>query len=223
MPSTQNAGLLRARASVALCRERLAGRGAVRTGRALAVLVAAGFAAAAVVLRLADGTEARLEGLTAGAAPWVAWLAAVPLALAAAEDRAAIDRRDGVEALAAVRGVWPAGLESARALAAMTAIARAAGAPLVALALLTAALADRGAVALHRVAGAAGALCFAVVVGVTVGGIAAACGRMGRARGRWLLAAVVVGPWALADLAGHGGWSIPGALDAVRLFLFGGA
>jgi len=223
MPSTQKADLYRARAVVALCRERLAARGAARAGTTLALLVAVGFAAAAVMLRLADGTEARLEGLTSGAAPWIAWLAAAPLALAAAEDRAALDRRDGVEALAAARGVSPAGLESARALAAMTAIARSVGAPLVTLALLTAALAGRGAVALHRAADAAGALVFAVAVGVTVGGTAAACSRVGRARGRWLLAAVMVAPWALSDLAGRGGWSIPGALDALRIFVFGGA
>jgi hypothetical protein len=61
----------------------------------------------------------------------------------------------------------------------------------------------------------------AVVAGVTLGGAGAVCGRIGRARGRWLLLAVIVGPWVLADLAGHGAWSIPGALGAVVDFVLG--
>jgi hypothetical protein len=59
------------------------------------------------------------------------------------------------------------------------------------------------------------------VAGVTLGGLGAACGRVGHAQGRWLLVAAVVGPWMLADLAGHGAWSIPGALGAVLDFALG--
>ena len=87
--------------------------------------------------------------------------------------------------------------------------------------LLTAALAGHGGVALHRLALGVGAAGFAVVTGVTLGAVGSACGRVGRARGRWLLAAVVVGPWMLADLVGHGAWSIPGALGAVLDFALG--
>ncbi len=222
MASIRKAGLRRARAVVALCRGRLVASGAGRAARIFAGLAAGGLALAAVALRVADGAEAPLSGLTFGAARWIAWFAGAPIALAAADDRAAIDRREGVEALAAARGVSAAGLDAARALAAMTAIAWAVGAPLVLLALLTAALADRGAVALQRVAVALCALAFALIVGATLGAAGSACGRLGRARGRWLLLAVIVGPWALADLAGHGAWSIPGALDAVLVFLLGG-
>ncbi len=128
---------------IALCRGRLFATPAGRAGRTLAALVAAGFAMAAVALRVTDGADASLSGVTAAAAPWIAWIAGAALAYAAAEDRAATDRREGIEALCAARGISPAGLESARALAAMTAIALAIGAPLVFLSLVTAALAGR--------------------------------------------------------------------------------
>jgi hypothetical protein len=59
---------------------------------------------------------------------------------------------------------------------------------------------------------------FGAVSGVTLGGLAAASGRAAGPRGRSLLAAVVLVPWALADLAGNAAWSIPGALDAFLSF-----
>jgi hypothetical protein len=223
MPSLRQAGLRRTRAVVALCRKRLGASRWGRVGRVLAGLCAAGFAVAVLALRFTDGAGAPLEGLVLEAARWVTWVAGVPLALAAAEDRAALDRREGIEVLAAARGVSPAALDSARALGAMNAIAAAIGVPLVTLAVLAAALADRVSVALQRAGLALGVLVFAVVAGVTLGGAGVASSRLGRARGRWLLVAVVVGPWALADLAGHGAWSIPGALDAVLDFVAGGA
>ena len=37
-----------------------------------------------------------------------------------------------------------------------------------------------------------------------------------------LLFAVVVGPWMLAGLLGHGAWSIPGAIEAVLDFTLRG-
>jgi hypothetical protein len=222
MASTRQAGLRRTRSVVALCRGRLADTRAGRAGRTLARLCASGFAVAAVALRVSDGAEASLSGLTLGAAHWVVWLAGVPLAYAAAADRASLDRREGVEALAAARGISPASLEAARAVAAMTATTSAIGVPLVLLALLTAALAGRGSAVLARAGLAAGAVIVAVVAGVTLGGVGAICGRVGRARGRWLLFTVLVVPWALADLAGHGSWSIPSAIGAVLESVLGG-
>jgi hypothetical protein len=73
-------------------------------------------------------------------------------------------------------------------------------------------------VVLASAAAGLGAVAFAVIAGVTLGGLGAICGSLGRARGRWLLFAAVFGPWVLADMAGHGGWSIPGALRAVLDF-----
>jgi hypothetical protein len=218
MPSSRQAIFRRSQGAVALARARLRETGGARAARAGAWSVTLTFAAIAVGLRLTDGANAALSGVVASAAPWVAWLAGVPLSLAAADDARTADRRDGVLALAAARGFGPSGLGSARALAAMIEIARAIAVPLVALALLTAALAGRAGAALDRIGHGAGAALFAIVAGVTLGGVGAACGRVGGARGRWLLVAVVIGPWMLADLAGRGAWSIPGALGAVLDF-----
>ncbi|MFT3768629.1 MAG: hypothetical protein QM820_24550 [Minicystis sp.] len=221
MPSTQQAGLRRSQGAVALARAQLRASRRARAARIGAWLVVIGFAGVAVVVRAGDGAEASLSGVVARAAYWVVWLAGAPLALAAAEDHGAVDRRDGVQALAAMRGVSAAGLGSARVLAAMAEIASTMGVPLFLLALLTAGLAGRAGAAMYRVGVGVGAVAFAVVAGVTLGGLGAACGRIGRSRGRWLLAAVVLGPWLLADLAGHGAWSIPGALGAVLDFALG--
>jgi hypothetical protein len=222
MPSIRQPGYAsRARGAVALARARLRAGGLARASRTLTWVTALGFAGMAVELRVADGAAASLSGVVVSAAHWIVWLVAVPLALAAAEDRRALDRADGVEALAASRGLSLVGMESARVLAAMAEIAASIAVPVLALAVLTAALAGHVGAALHRVTLGLGVAGFAIVAGVTLGGVGAACGRLGRARGRWLLVAVVVGPWMLADLAGHGAWSIPGALGAVLDFALG--
>jgi ABC-type transport system involved in multi-copper enzyme maturation permease subunit len=192
-----------------------------RAGRALAWIVAGGAAAVGLVLRASDGPEAVLSGLPLAAAPWITWIGGGALALAAAGDTAGADRREGVEALVAARGFSPASLGAARVLAAMQAVAAAVGVPLVALSILLAALAGRPAAIAHRLGLGLGAAAFALVVGVTLGGAGAIAGSLGRGRGRWLLFAAVAGPWMLADLAGHGAWSIPGALGALLDFALG--
>lgn len=218
MLSTKEARVRRARGAVALARARLRAVRGARAARASAWMIAIGFGVAAVVLRVSDGADAALGGLVISAARSIAWLAGAPLALAAAEDHRAADRRDGVLALAAARGVSPEGLASARVVATMAEIANVLGLPVLLLALLTAALSGRAGAAIDRVALGLGAVAFAIVAGVTLGGLGAASARIGRERGRWVLFALVFAPWALADLAGHGAWSIPGALGAVLDF-----
>lgn len=218
MTVTKPATFRRSQGVVALARARLRASGRARFGRLGAWAVVLGFAIMAVALRAEGGADASLADVVAGAARWVAWLAGAPLALAAAEDHAARDRRDGILALVAPRGISTAGLASARALAAMMEIARAIAVPLLLLAALTAGLAGRGRAVLESAGAGAGVVAFALVAGVTLGGLGAACGRIGRARGQRLLLGIVVLPWLLADLAGHGAWSIPGALAAVLDF-----
>jgi hypothetical protein len=193
-----------------------------RVGKALAWALTGGLAAMAVGERMSEGADVSLRGLVVLAAHGVPWLVGAPIALAAAEDHAAADRHDGILALAASRGVSPSGLGAARVLAAMEEIAWGIGAPLATLALLTAALAGRVPAVLDRVGLALGVAAFAMVAGVVLGGLGAACGRLGGARGRWLLLAIVVGPWMLADLAGRGAWSIPGALGVALDLVLGG-
>src|SRR5260221_13032009 len=112
------AAVARSQNVVALCRARLGKTRAGRIGRASVRLLTAGFAVAAIALRVADGAEASISGLTVTAAPWVAWIAGGALAFHAAGDRAAADCREGIEALAAARGAPSAGLDARRVLAA---------------------------------------------------------------------------------------------------------
>jgi hypothetical protein len=208
----------RSRGAVALARERLRTSGAGRAARFGAWSTALGFAAVAVSVRATDGKDAALAGTIAAAAPWIAWLAGAPLALAAAEDRRGADRREGILALASARGISSRGLSAARVVAAMTEITAAIGAPILALAVLTAALSGRLSEAFGRILLGLGGVAFAIVAGVTLGGLASACARAGGARGRWLFLAVVLLPWMLADLLGARSWSIPGALAAILDF-----
>jgi hypothetical protein len=213
---------LRGRGLVALAARRLRATVGGRFAAIAAIPVVLAFAGIAVALRTVDGSLSPLEGLVPTAATWLAWVVAAPLALSAARDRRLLDRREGLDALAASRGFSASALEGARALAAMSTITVTLGAPLVGLTLFTAALAGSARLALARVGLAILAAAFSGIVGVTLGGLASLCARAGRARGRLLLVALVAGPWALADLLDHGAWSIPGALAAVLDFTLRG-
>jgi len=202
------------RALVALARERLGASSLARFGRGGAIAIASGYAVVAVVLRAADGPAAPLAGLVASAAPSIAWIGAGSIALAAAHDRAAVDRRDGIALLAGSRGASSEALAAARVVAAMIAIGRGVGLPLIGLALLVAAIAGSASGAARGLAVTLAALVFSAICGVTLGAVAAACGSLGARRGRSFFVAVVVVPWLLADLAGLGAWSLPGALGA---------
>ncbi|WP_437281471.1 hypothetical protein WME90_13195 [Sorangium sp. So ce375] len=205
------------RAAVSLgCARLRAARGG-RLGIAMAALISLGYGVMALVLQLDDGTIS-LEGLLGSAARGLAWAAAGPIALAAAHDRPASDRRDGIEALAAARGISRASLHGARSLAAMMEIARVVALPLAALSALAALLSGSLLLASQHLAYGAALALFGVVSGVTLGGLAAASGRVAGARGRALFLALTLVPWALADLAGDSRWSIPGALGAFLSF-----
>jgi hypothetical protein len=202
----------RARGALALARARLGHTATARVGFAAALVTALGFGIVAFVLRASGSTSFGI--LLTACARSVAWVGGASLALAVAHDRATFDRRDGIDILAAAHGISDTLLESARVVAAMVQIALVVGIPLVLVGLALTPLGSREAALRHL--GATGALAsFAVVAAVTLGGAAAACGRVGRRRGRLLFAVIVLVPWALADIAGHPSWSIPGALDAV--------
>ena len=204
-------------ALIALGRDRLRRAGAARFGIVAAALVTIVFASIALILRVADGVT-WFPGLIQTALHWIVWLAGGSVALVAAHDRSGADRADGLESLVASRGASLEALAASRVLAAMIHVAFVIGAPGAVLALFTAAIAGTLEMALRHLAFVLAVAVFAAIAGVTLGGVASACGRIGAARGRSLFAAVVIGPWLLADLAGRGAWSIPGALRAVLSF-----
>ncbi len=196
---------------VALCRYRLGRTLGGRLGRAgpIAVLVVAALMGIAL-LRGQPYSEVR--DLVEGAMRWMAWLGAGPLALSIAAAPAERDRADGVELLALIRGWTRTRLAAARVTAAIIAVAARVGPPAVVLCLLLVAVAPSRALELVALGLAAGA--FSAIAAVVVGVLAAVCGHYGGRRGRGLLLAVVLLPWALSDLLSRPGWSVPGALDA---------
>jgi len=208
----------RPRVLVALSRARLRRATGARAGRVLAGATALGFAIIAVVLRVADGQSARFSGLVEQAVRSLAFVVSATVAFTAADDRESLDREDGIDTLVSLRGGAADVLAQARAAAAMLEITLAIAVPALLLTALTVVLAGSALVALRQVAMSLPIAIFAVACGVTLGFVASTCNRLAGRRGRWLLAAVLLGPWLLADLAGNGAWSIPGALDALFSF-----
>ncbi|HVK66809.1 MAG TPA: hypothetical protein VM694_20130 [Polyangium sp.] len=204
---------------MALSRARLGRTTLARIGLFGGALLGASFASLAIVLRATEGTSAPLEGLVGLGAASITLLAAAPTTLAAASDRTAEDREAGIEALAATHGVHAQSLHVVRWIASMVQITRAIGLPLVGLALVTVALSSSGSMAMRRVVFALGLFAFSAIAGATLGTVATFAARMGGRRGRVFLAAIVIVPWMLAELAGRGSYSIPGALSAMLSLL----
>lgn len=200
---------------VELCRTRIAQSPIARLGQVSSWSTVVIYAGMAVALRASDGADASFSGLVTQAARIVACVAGGAVALAAAGDRATLDRREGIEALAAVRGAPPLALAAGRALATMLQVIRAILGPMLALGVLAVILSGTLFVALSQLGVLLGVALFAVATGVVVGAAADICSRIGRRQGRWLLLAVVLGPWVVADIAGRSAWSIPGALSAL--------
>jgi hypothetical protein len=203
---------------VDLVRTRLARTREARLGLVAGIATAAVFGVMAIALRAVDGPNASLGGFVELGAASITWAAAAPTTLAAARNRGAQDRGEGIEAMAAARGIHARGLEAARAAAAMMQIARTIAIPLVGLALLTVALAGSVRLAFTRIGLAVGLAIFAAIAGVTLGSLATLCSRFGGRRGRLLLVVIVIVPWMLAALADRAAYSIPGALGAVLSF-----
>jgi hypothetical protein len=195
-------------AAIALCRRRLAVRPGARAGWALAAVAAALVVAAGASLPEVGVWQA--HAILGNALRLLCWVGAGPVALAAASDLSADDRRDGVALLAFVEGFDERVLEGARMAAAMIeATLRIAVPGLAALGMLA---------ALGRAPApfaATGSIVLAALLGgVVLGGLGAACGRLGGPRGRWLLAALIFLPWVVADAWAAHGLSIPDLIDA---------
>ncbi len=189
--------------------------GAVRLGRFAALAVGVVAAALAIGLRSIDGSTASVEGFVVGAARWSAWLGAGSVALGAANRRASIDRRDGLEILALARGASTRSLAAARVAATSLVATRAVLVPSLLVAFIALASAGTGRVAATRAMLILVVAAFATIVGVTLGSLATLADRLRPSGGRGLFLALVIAPWAALDLIGRGAFSIPGALGSV--------
>jgi len=187
----------------------------VRIGRISAILVAAGFVAVAFALTKTDGSLASLAGIVPRSARWLAWLAAGPALLSAANARSAADRAEGVHAFAMSRGASFGAITSARTVATMVEAAWLIAVPAVLVGVVSTALSASSHQALLRLLSTGMVLGFAVAAGTTLGIVASVSSRLGGTRGRSLFAAIILVPWVVADVSGHVQWSIPGALDSL--------
>lgn len=210
--------LLLRRALIALLCERLRQSRGGRWSTALALSLMTAFGLFALILRAVDGPSASLGKVVIGAAKLITCLASAPIAFSAAHDRARIDRDDGIEALAESHGVDRHVLRAIRAAAAMYQTALSIGLPILILSILLVLLSGTSALAIRNLSLMLGLSLFSILAGFTIGAIADLCGRIGMARGRSMLALIVLIPWLLSDLA-EKPWSIPGALHAALNWL----
>jgi hypothetical protein len=128
------------------------------------------------------------------------WLGAGPVALSAAHAPRLRDQKDGVEVMVALRGVGAAALRRARVFAAAIVGGVVILVPTLIVAATVLVVAATGAVAVR----CAVAALVAAAGGALVGTVGSVCGEIGERRGRSLLLAVVIVPWALS-----GYWRIP--------------
>jgi hypothetical protein len=177
-----------------------------------AMILAAGFVVWIVALRVMDGAAAPTLSLPVKAARWSLWLAAFPVALTAAHQRALADRRDGLEVLALVRGFSGRELARARVVAAALRIAWVIALPAALAGVASLASAGTLRAAADRALVLAVIAAYAVLAGLLLGPIAAVCEVLAPLRGRSLFFFVLVASWAIADLLDSPALSITGAL-----------
>jgi hypothetical protein len=171
-----------------------------------------------VLMRVQDGAHAPTLGVPLKIARASVWLCALPVALAAAHQRRLADRRDGVEALLFSRGIPARAQTAARVVAASVRVARAVMIPAGLAAVASLAAAPNASSLIDRALALFAVGCFAVLVAVVLGPIGALAEVVAPQRGRSLVLGVVVGSWALADLAGNPALSVTGVFG---LFLRG--
>lgn len=201
-------------ARVALCRARLGRSGLAQLGRAASWVLTLVVLGLALASRLGDGLPLDVSGLLLSAGDFAFWLVGLPIAMSAAMDVTAADRKDGIAALVSSRGAPVESLTVARLVASMTSIGVALLPPVTVVALVALVTMRPGEGAIRLVFGLVSAFLFALAGGVTLGTASSLAERMGGKRGRSVLLALVFLPLIAADFVGRPGLSIPGALHA---------
>jgi hypothetical protein len=199
---------------VSLCRQRVRRRLGSRLGWLSAVSVALFFAALGASLDV--GTQA--NAVLGNAIRWLCWLGAGPVVMSVAASPRQRDREEGILAMAALHGASEARLTVARFVAASLE----ASLRIVLPALLCSVVLVASGQWLGGPAVVLGVVAVGLMSGVVLGTLGAACGLWARERGRLVVAAVVLLPWAVADQWSVPALSIPGALDAAIAFFVGG-
>lgn len=199
------------RALVRLCGQSQRQLLGLRLGRAYGVGIGLTYALMAGLGPAEPGVAANLWARCLATASWVAGVGALSLA----SDLAARDASQGIASLARLRGFGEPALERARVLAGALRLGTTVLVPgwILAVALL---------LKLRSLGGAAAALSlfvltvpYAALVGGVLASLARLCQHFLPGRGRWLLVAVVVGPWLLAVGLGARLPSIPAGLEWV--------
>lgn len=199
---------------VSLCRQRIRRRFGARLAWLLALSVALVFGA--IGAGADAGTDASV--LLGNAMRWLCWVGAGPLVASVALSPRARDRQDGVVALVARHGVAEPRLATGRFIAAATETTLRVLVPAL---LACAMIAAAGRLHAGPVL-VAGVLATSLLAGASLGALGASCGLWGGERGRLVLVALVVLPWAVADQWSMPALSVPGALDAAIVFFVEG-
>lgn len=192
---------------------RLGATGLARVGRLGAIGLALACLGWVVALRVQDGPTAPTVAIPVKAARAALWLAALPVALAAAHQRSLADRRDGFELAMLARGFTAGALRVARFLAVLERTLFAIVLPVSVAAAASIVTAPSLASARDRLLVLVVVVVHALVVSALLAPLAAACEALAPLRGRTLCVGVLVASWGLADLVSVPALSVFGVLD----------
>lgn len=186
----------RRRALVALMDRRLRERLGAKIGRFAAIWLTAAYSLALLVTHRAGRPEL-LDAIVVAGLGALSWLAAGPVALAAAGDLQSADRRDGVVALAAQRGYSPDILRLARFGAAMRRLRSVTLFPALVISAVALGLSTSIRVLGGRLLLCAGAAAYVLVLSVVLGVLARALATLSQGHARAWLVGIVLVPHAL--------------------------
>lgn len=180
-----------------------------RTGRFYAWATALGHALFAGYLSL-HGDAAGVLAVVARGLAWVSW-AAGGVAWSAARDVEEEERKSGVAALEAARGIGPRARRVASSLATMAVVVRTVGLPGLTLSVVTLAFLRSARLALAFLPVVFGVALYALVFGGVFGGLARLSSRLSSRHGRVVFAALVFLPYAMSEV-------FPGAPNLISTF-----
>lgn len=203
--------------AVQLSSWRLAASGSWRFARGATIALSAWFALSVVYLGL-KGQGVHVAGVLGRAAIVIGWVAGVIVSWWSATDRAGADEVDGVIGLARCHGLPLEWMPLARALAAWARLFLLVLAALLPVLIATIAASPSLALVAWRSSALLPIMLYACAVGLVGGALASACGAISPRRGRSLLAALVLVPWAL-DGVFVGGHAHAGSLPGLLGFL----
>jgi hypothetical protein len=212
LPRVQASPFRRARALVAVAERTVKTGWASRIGRLYAFGIA--ISHPLVVGWLAHGDSQALAAAVPLALTWISWAVGLA-ALSSARDLSRAERRNGVFAASKARGADALSRRRATVVATMLVLARSVGLPGVLTVGIAFAVARSAGGGIPVLSFALGVIGYALVYGIVLGGLSRWAAALSPRHGRFVFAALVLGPWLLRDVVPD----VPSVVSALAALL----